>query len=127
MRSYKKRTKSTRAKTYADYLAFREEAAKKGYMLKDVMSKQQFENYYSRLREAKRRGEIKSQPWAELKRRERFVHWNNVQNLAKAATNMLGTKVTTQDIYHMDRDEVKKIGEYLNATKYTGLYGGDYE
>lgn len=127
MRSYKKRTKSTKAKTYEDYLEFRNEAAKKGYMLKDVMSKQQFENYYKRLREAKRRGEIKSQPWAELKRRERFVHWNNVQNLAKAATDKYKRKVTAQDIYHMDREEIKQIGEYLNATKHTGLYGGDYE
>ena len=127
MRSYKKRTKSTKAKTYEDYLAFREESSKKGYMLKDVMSKQQFENYYKRLREAKRRGEIKSQPWAELKRRERFVHWNNVQNLAKAATYKYKRKVTAQDIYHMDREEIKQIGEYLNATKHTGLYGGDYE
>ena len=127
MRSYKKRTKSTKAKTYEDYLEFRAEASKKGYMLKDALSNQQFENYYQRLREAKRRGEIKSQPWAELKRRERFVHWNNVQNLAKAATEKYKRKVTVQDIYRMDREEIKEIGKFLNETKTTGLYGGDYE
>ena len=50
----------------------RAELESKGYELKSAMSKEQFENHYDSLRAAKASGEIKSQPWAELKKRERI-------------------------------------------------------
>ena len=59
MRTYKKRTKTTSAKTYQDYLRERQILESKGYVLKDKMSLSAFTEYYGRLRIAKREGEIK--------------------------------------------------------------------
>ena len=60
MRKYTKRTKSTNRKTYADYLNYRAEQEAKGYVLRNVMTKDQFENYYDHLIEAKKSGDLKS-------------------------------------------------------------------
>ena len=60
MRKYTKRIKSTGRKTYADYLNYRSEQEAKGYVLQDVMTKDQFENYYDHLIEAKKAGDLKS-------------------------------------------------------------------
>lgn len=62
MRTYKKRTKSTKAKTYQDYLDARAELLKKGINLKDKMSEASFNEVYKRIRRAKREGEIKIAP-----------------------------------------------------------------
>lgn len=128
MRKYSKRTKSTARKDYKDYIQMRAELESKGYELKAAMSKEQFENFYSSLREAKKNGEIKSQPWAELKKRERFIHSNRqVKVLANAASKMYNRKVTQQDIYKMSPQQITDIGAFINLTKQTGIYGGDYE
>ena len=128
MRKYSKRTKSTARKDYNDYIQMRVELENKGYELKSAMSKVQFENYYNSLREAKKNGEIKSQPWAELKKRERFVHSNRqVKVLANAASRLYDRKVTQQDIYKMSPSQITDIGAFINLTKQTGIYGGDYE
>ena len=128
MRKYSKRTKSTARKDYNDYIQMRVELENKGYELKSAMSKDQFENYYNSLREAKKNGEIKSQPWAELKKRERFVHSNRqVKVLANAASRLYNKKVTQQDIYKMSPSQITDIGVFINLTKQTGIYGGDYE
>lgn len=128
MRKYSKRTKSTSRKDYRDYIQMRAELESKGYELKAAMSKEQFENFYSSLREAKKNGEIKSQPWAELKKRERFIHSNRqVKVLASAASKMYNRKVTQQDIYKMSPQQITDIGAFINLTKQTGIYGGDYE
>lgn len=128
MRKYSKRTKSTARKDYKDYIQMRAELESKGYELKAAMSKEQFENFYSSLREAKKNGEIKSQPWAELKKRERFIHSNRqVKVLAKAASKLYNKKVTQQDIYKMSPQQITDIGAFINLTKQTGIYGGDYE
>ena len=73
MRTYKKRTKTTSAKTYQDYLRERQILESKGYVLKDKMSLSAFTEYYGRLRIAKREGEIKSQPWQYLMSKERYL------------------------------------------------------
>lgn len=128
MRKYSKRTKSTARKDYRDYIQMRVELESKGYELKSAMSKDQFENYYNSLREAKKNGEIKSQPWAELKKRERFIHSNRqVKVLANAASRLYDRKVTQQDIYKMSPSQITDIGTFINLTKRTGIYGGDYE
>ena len=128
MRKYSKRVKSTSRKSYRDYIEMRAELESKGYELKSVMSKEQFENYYDSLREAKASGEIKSQPSAELKKRERFVHSNKqVKVWAKAASILYERKVTQQDIYKMAPWQITEIGAFINLTKSSGLYGGNYE
>ena len=52
MRTYKKRTKSTKSKTYKEYLEMRKELAGKGYELKEVLSERQFKEAYDMLKEA---------------------------------------------------------------------------
>lgn len=128
MRTYKKRTKSTKSKTYRDYLNMRKELIAKGYELEEVMSKVQFKEYYIQLKEAKKRGEIKSQPWAELKRRERYLkHISQGRILAEAASLMYDRNVTIQEVYKMSPAQIAEIGEYLNKEKSKGLFGGTYE
>lgn len=128
MRKYTKRTKSTASKSYTEYLADRNKLEAKGYQLNTVMSKDQFENLYSTLREAKKAKEIKSQPYQELLKRERYLASNKqVKVMAKAANILYGKKWTQQMIYKADPMVIAEIGEYINKTKHTGIYGGDYE
>lgn len=128
MRKYTKRTKSTASKTYAEYLADRNKLEAKGYQLNTVMSKDQFENLYNTLKEARKAGELKSQPYQELLRRERYLASNKqVKVLAKAASILYGKKWTQQMIYRADPLIIAEIGAYINKTKSSGIYGGDYE
>lgn len=128
MRKYTKRTKSTVSKSYTEYLADRNKLEIKGYQLNTVMSKDQFENLYSTLKEARKAGELKSQPYQELLRRERYLASNKqVKVLAKAANILYGKKWTQQMIYKADPIIIAEIGEYINKTKSSGIYGGDYE
>lgn len=128
MRKYTKRTKSTASKTYTEYLADRNKLEAKGYQLNTVMSKDQFENLYSTLKEARKAGELKSQPYQELLRRERYLASNKqVKVLAKAASILYGKKWTQQMIYRADPLIIAEIGAYINKTKSSGIYGGDYE
>ena len=131
-RTYSKRTKSTKAKTYEDYLKMRRELEGQGKVLKDQMSKKSFEHYYERLREAKRTGEIKSQPWQELKSREIYLSSKQAKALSVASKEMqrlgisanayspaqIRTMATGQTVY--------EIGMFLNMNKDT-LFSGDYE
>ena len=80
MRTYKKRTKSTKSKTYKEYLEMRKELAGKGYELKEVLSERQFK-----------------------------------ENLKLA------------EIYSMTPAQIHLLGDFINRTKDTGLYGGSYE
>lgn len=128
MRKYTKRTKSTASKTYTEYLADRNKLEAKGYQLNTVMSKDQFENLYNTLKEARKAGELKSQPYQELLRRERYLASNKqVKVLAKAASILYGKKWTQQMIYRADPLIIAEIGAYINKTKSSGIYGGDYE
>lgn len=80
-----KRVKSTAAKNYTDYLQMRAEMESQGIELVSPMSKEQFQDFYDRLKIAKKQGEIKAQPWAELKKRERYITSVKVaRNLMKA-------------------------------------------
>lgn len=127
MRQYKKRTKTTTSKTYSDYLNKRSELQAKGIVLKDAMTKNEFENYYALLKNAKKAGEIKSQPWQYLVMKERLVTNKQAKVMAKAASDMLGRKIKVKEIYGMDYAAIADIGYYINQTKQSGLYGGDYE
>lgn len=128
MRTYKKRTKSTKSKTYKDYLEMRKELLAKGYQLEEVMSEVQFEKAYELLKSAKEKGEIKSSPWAALKRKERYVKYlSQAKILAKGASKLYDRNVTIQEIYKMTPAEIHEIGEYVNDTKKDGIYGGSYE
>lgn len=125
---YKKRTKSTASKTYGDYINAREELKNKGYTLKPQMSKDSFEAMYDRLKAAKKAGEIKSQPWQELLRRERYLSRGQAKALALAKKDMYNLKnVSVQSIFKADMTEIAVLGQFLNENKESGLYGGDYE
>lgn len=128
MRTYKKRTKSTKSKTYKEYLEMRKELASKGYELKDVLSERQFKEAYDMLKEAKKRGDIKSSPWAELKRRERYItSVKQARVFVKAAEERYGEKYTLAEIYSMTPAQIHLLGDFINRTKDLGLYGGSYE
>ena len=128
MRTYKKRSKSTKSKTYEEYLEMRKELASKGYELQDQLSERHFKEAYDLLKEAKKRGEIKASPWAELKRRERYVtSVKQARVFVKAAKAKYGGRFTLTDIYSMSRAQLHMLGQYINATKSRGLYGGNYE
>ena len=127
MRKYKKRTTSSKLKTYKDYLSERKKLRDRGIVLKDQMNKESFEQLYYRVRQARRTGEIKSQPWQYLISNERYVARNQARNLAKAATNLYGEKFTQQMIYRLNKAQIREIGDYLNINKQSGLYGGKYE
>lgn len=125
-RKYKKRTKSTKPKSYADYLRERAVLEDKGYFLKDVMSKSSFEEGYERIKGAKRAGEIKSQPWQHLMAREKYVNTKQAKALEVARRAMGGKLLRFYDLQKMGKDEIKAIGLYLNKHK-EELFGGNYE
>ena len=58
-RQYKKRTASTKRKTYVDYISARAELAAKGYQLRKALSPGSFEEKYEGIRRRKKVGEIK--------------------------------------------------------------------
>lgn len=126
-RNYKKRTKSTSAKTYKDYLTERKKLIDKGYYLHDAMSETSFNEFYNIVREARRTGEIKSSSWQYLISKERYISYKQAKVFAQAASEMEGKKVTRQQALKFDRDKINELGKYIAATKETGLYGGDYE
>lgn len=127
MRKYTKRVKSTKRKTYQDYLDFRKEQLNKGYVLQEEMSESSFNELYDRLISAKKTGEIKSQAWQELKKRERYDYFNTrIENLVKAAKDR-GTPMTRKQILTSSKAEIDKLYEYIAENKESGLYGGDYE
>lgn len=155
MRTYKKRTKSTSSKTYTDYIRARKEMEAKGYVLKEEMSPKAFKEYYDKLKIAKKTGEIKSQPWQTLLSKERYLSRKQAKTFALADTeirreqalydlmqkkdtltanqftkelnkiNKIETKI--KDAYSFNKDKVAIIGGFINQTKDTGVYGGDYE
>lgn len=139
MSKYSKRTKSTKSKSYSDYIAMRAELEYKGYELKPIMDKDSFDEYYKRLQDANKSGEIKSGAWQELKSKERLVNRNQARKLAMAASDYetekaraldpkaKKVKITQQDIYKVDYDKIEEYGDYLNKHKKSGLYGGKYE
>ena len=131
MRKYTKRTKSTKRKTYDDYLAYREQQEAKGYQLQDLMKKDQFEEYYNYLIEAKKAGEIKSGAWQELKRQERYEHSRaRLENL-KIASRELGLNngkgYSRKQILQLSPDNLNNLYLYIAANKASGLFGGHYE
>ena len=131
-RQYKQRTKSTKSKTYQDYLKMRRELMSKGIVLKDQMSEKSFYNYYDRLKEAKKAGDIKSQPWQELKSREIYLSTKQARALSIASKEMKrlgisGFSYTPSQIRSMATSQtVYEIGMFLNMNKDT-LFSGDYE
>ena len=131
-RRYKTRTKSTNVKTYQDYLDMRHNLERKGYVLKEQMSKTSFENYYKRLREAKKSGEIKSQPWQVLKSKETYLSSGQAKALSSASKEMKqqglsNVSFTASQIKKMATSQtVYYIGLFLNENK-GELYSGTYE
>lgn len=126
MRNYKKRTKSTQRKTYADYIQMRSDLESKGYTLQDVMSKESFEEAYENLRNAKRAGEIKSQPWAELKRREAYMFGDKRLKIFRAyAQEMTGEYVSIGEVKRYSKEQIAALGQFISANN--GLFGGKYE
>ena len=96
--------------------------------LKEVLSERQFKEAYDMLKEAKKRGDIKSSPWAELKRRERYItSVKQARVFLKAAEERYGEKFTLAEIYSMTPAQIHLLGDFINRTKDTGLYGGSYE
>lgn len=131
-RNYAKRTKSTSRKTYADYIAFREEALSKGIQLRTAMSKTEFEQYYNRIANAKKAGEIKSSPWQYIKSKQRLLSGKQAKTMAKALTEMnrrngIDQKVKTADAYKLGLADIYVVGAFIQETKEEGLYGGRYE
>lgn len=131
-RKYSKRVKSTKSKSYEDYLNMRKELESKGYVLKEQMSRRSFESYYDRLKEAKRSGEIKSQPWQYLKSKESYLSEEQAKALSKASKEMVAKGLASNSF---TKDQIKKmatsqtiynIGIFLNANK-ESLFSGNYE
>ena len=150
-----KRVKSTAAKNYTDYLQMRAEMESQGIELVSPMSKEQFQDFYDRLKIAKKQGEIKAQPWAELKKRERYITSVKVaRNLMKAQKAQIveeyqarinsltdqkkiqeltaemkrkSKEITIGSIYKQSSQELASAFEYIEQNKQSGLFGGDYE
>ena len=131
-RKYSKRTKSTKSKSYEDYLNMRRDLEGKGYVLKEQMSRKSFESYYDRLKEAKRAGEIKSQPWQYLKSKETYLSEGQAKALSIASKDMVKKGLASNSF---TKDQIKKmatsqtiynIGIYLNSNADV-LFSGNYE
>ena len=155
MRTYKKRTKSTKTKTYQDYLDMRADLLRQGYELKSIMTETQFNQYYKTLSDAKRNGEIKTGAWQTLKSKEKYITWKQARTFAIAKTEMMRQlgreelekrkdkltekeykrelniinkiKYSQKDAQKLTPDDIRELGKYINSTKESGLYGGDYE
>lgn len=148
-RKYKKRTASTKRKTYEDYILARAEMEAKGYRLRPIKSPEAFEAIYERIARAKRAGEVKSQPWKVLMRRERLIISNaQGRNVRLAHIELLkeqlpqdknsneyrqimqkinSFKRSVSNVYTLSQEEIDKAFAYITANKYGGLFGGDYE
>lgn len=116
-----------RSKTYKDYLKYREEQLKKGYELKEEMDEGAFQQYYDILKENRRLGNINTSAWNELKRKERYISEKQSKILRQAYELKYGEKTTLQRIKKASKAEIEELGLFINATKQTGIYGGDYE
>lgn len=128
-RSYKKRTASTKAKSYEEYLEARKVLEDKGIRLKDVLTRRAYEEVYKTLSIAKREKEISSQPFQELMRRQRYLTPKQARVMAKAYSDMTGSKFTYKDAVGFDPKTVGEIGRYMNSLSddKRSLYGGNYE
>ena len=114
-----------------DYLEFIEDQRKKGYLLDEfdnagaaILDKQQFESFYNRLAIAKRKGEIKSSPWQELKKRTRYEwHDKRIRNLVLAAEEQgLGIEFERKDgKWVPNYKELWTEGEVLKGRKWKAL------
>ena len=129
MRKYAKRTKSTAAKTYRDYLVERIKLEDKGVALKEVMTERSFTEAYKLFRTAKRAGEIKSQPFQELMRKERYLTTKQAKVLAKVNEELTGEKTTMAKAKTYGEAKVLALGTYMNSLpdEDKALYGGEYE
>ena len=126
-RTYSKRTKSTKRKTYNDYLQARAELEAKGYALEDVLPETQFNAFYNKYIIEKKQGKIKSQPFQELMRREKLLSSKQAKTFAKAYEEKYGEKITLKKVKSFKIDKIRELGKYIEDTKLTGIYGGNYE
>lgn len=148
-RQYKKRTASTKRKTYVDYIEARAELEAKGYQLREELSPEKFEAKYERLARAKKAGEIKSQPWDVLMRRERLLISNaqaknvrlahiellkeqlpadkNSEEYKKKIKELKEFKSNVGNVYKLSQSDIAAAFAYIEANKQDGLFGGDYE
>lgn len=137
-RKYTKRTKSTARKTYQEYLFERSKLEDKGYILKPAMTEISFNEQYERMIKGKRANEFASQPFQELMRRERKINGAKAKVFQKAYkeyysqeefkdTKYIKKKITLREVQQLSKDEITVLGAFINKTKSTGLYGGDYE
>ena len=75
---------------------------------------------------AKRAGEIKSQPWAELKRREAYMFGDKRLKIFRAyAQEMTGEYVSIGDVKRYSKAQIAALGQFISANN--GLFGGKYE
>lgn len=126
-RKYSKRTKKTSRKTYQDYLNERASLEIKGYKLKEQMSEESFIQYYDRLIQAKKEGEIKSGAWQTLLEKEKYVSYKQAKVMKLAFENKYGTEITTRYIRSMTLEQMKDVWAWIYKTKEKGIYGGHYE
>lgn len=124
-RNYSKRTKSTNRKTYADYIAYREEQLSKGIQLRKAMSEGQFNAVYDQYARAKRRGKIKSSPWQHLKQKERLISSRKQAKLVQKSFELISggqNKPTLSAMYKLNEDELAAIAQFFEMTKSSELY-----
>jgi hypothetical protein len=134
-RKYNKRTRSTKRKTYNEYLEMRKQLAAKGKQLKSAMSEESYYMYYERLKNARKAGEFKISVWDEMKRKQTLLSAKQAKTYAKALQlwteqnnmNVSGIKFTATDAYALNPEMLTLLGQFINATKHTGVYGGNYE
>ena len=115
-RKYSKRTKKTSRKTYQDYLNERASLEIKGYKLKEQMSEESFIQYYDRLIQAKKEGEIKSGAWQTLLEKEKYVSYKQAKVMKLAFENKYGTEITTRYIRSMTLEQMKDVWAWIYKT-----------
>lgn len=134
----KERLLSARAKSYRDYLVARDELENKkskkgkdkGVVLKEAMTERAFYKQYRLLTTAKKAGEIKSQPFQELMRRERYLTLKQREVFAKANEDLTGEKTTVYDARKFGPAKVLALASHINSLSSKDkeeLFGGRYE
>ena len=117
--------------------------------MRKALSPGSFEEKYERLRGAKKAGEIKSQPWDVLMRRERLLISNaQAKNVRLAHIEILKASLPADkksskykkimqeikdfrrnvgNVYKLSQGDIDAAFDYIEANKEEGLFGGNYE
>lgn len=129
-----------KAKTYDDYVRFYQDEMAKGWTMNEMLDERGFDFLYKTLRQARKDKLIKTDAWAELKKRSRYLWSSNsrkVKLFKTAAQHMVDKgeltlpngkkKVTEEFIKKASKDLLRVIGERASAEWKEGLIGADYE